>query len=76
MMKAIVVTKDNKEQLTMQYNLDDGYLDDAAGLTLVAGFAEEAVYHGLFTKTALHASFTVTGKELNNGYFEVKRGGI
>lgn len=72
-MKAVKVDETNKGNLELQFNMDDGYLDDAAGLYLVADFGEDAVYHGLLTAKGLERSFTETGKKLQNGFFEIAR---
>ena len=70
MMKAIRINKDNKQKLEEQYTMDEGTLELSSGLYLVAGFGDKQ-YEGLLTKAALEDRFWVTGRPLDNGYFEV-----
>lgn len=70
-MKAILVTKKNREMLTERYKLDDGFLEFSSGLYLVANFGG-TMYEGLFTRAAFQARFVETGKKLLNGFVEVE----
>jgi hypothetical protein len=70
-MKAIRITKENKAQLTNQYEMDEGFLDLSSGLYLVAGFGDHAI-EGLLTKAIFDTLYT-TGSKLRNGFFEVAK---
>lgn len=70
MMKAIRITKENKASLEAQYNMSEGDLDLSSGLYLVAGDGN-SMTEGLLTKAVLENRYLRTGKQLNNGYFEV-----
>lgn len=72
MPKAIKVTKDNKNRLVTQYNLDEDYLDDMLGMWLVADFGESEAIHGLLMDKGLNELFTTEAK-LDNDYIEIKR---
>lgn len=71
LMKAIKITSENKTKLEQQFHLDEGFLEFCSGLYVVAGFGDETLYEGIFTKSGYEARFTETGKKLNNGYVEV-----
>lgn len=68
-MKAIKITKENKTQLTDQYSLDEGFLDYASGLYLVAGFGD-STYEGLLTPASFTERYSVIRK-LDNGFYEI-----
>lgn len=70
MMKAIMITKENKHALEVQYEMDEGDLELCSGLYLVAGDGNRQT-EGLLTKAALDLNYFRTGRTLNNGYFEV-----
>lgn len=70
-LKAIVITKQNREKLAMQYERHDDPYEGYEGLILVADFGENAQPLGMLNQTAFDKSFERTGKDLQNGYFEV-----
>lgn len=71
MPKAVKITEDNKDNITAQYKMDPGSLDDMVGLFLVADFGAEAVTYGYLTQKGLDNSFRTPGINLQNGFFEV-----
>lgn len=71
-MKAIKITEDNYSSLAGLYEADEDLFKDAAGLFLVADFGEGKLYD-LVRLEDMNKSFTKTGRELQNGYFEVLR---
>jgi hypothetical protein len=73
MPKAVKVTKENKNHLVDQYNLDEDYLDDMLGMWLVADFGESEAIHGLLLDKGFNELFEVTDAKLANGYVEIKR---
>jgi len=73
MAKAVKVTKENKNHLVDQYNLDEDYLDDMIGMWLVADFGESEAIHGLLMDKGLNELFDITDAKLDNGYVEVRR---
>ncbi len=69
-MKAVKITKENKTRLTDQYQLDEGFLEYASGLYLVAGFGD-STYEGLLTPAAFDARY-VAVRVLDNGFYEIR----
>ncbi len=69
--KYIVVTADNRDALTAQYDEDEDFLDGCEGLYLVADFAVEDHFE-LLTRENFEESFT-SGVEIDNGYRECRR---
>jgi hypothetical protein len=70
-LKAIRINKNNKRDLEAQYSMAQDFLELSSGLYLIAGFGDTQ-YKAILTKTGLEANY-VTGKELQNGYFEITR---
>lgn len=71
--KAIKVTKENKEQLTSQFNLEEDEIDEYIGLYMVVGFGDHMI-EGYLTKDELTVEYVETGDKLENGFFEVRKG--
>lgn len=69
-MKAIMITSANKNALEVQYNMEPGYLQLSSGMFVVAGDGNRMI-EGVLTRTILNAEYRRTGRQLNNGYFEV-----
>lgn len=69
MMKAIRITKENRNAVTDQFGLDSGFLDYSSGLYLVARFGH-SMHEGLLTKKGFAERYTITG-ELANGFVEI-----
>lgn len=70
MMKAIRITKENRNAVTDQFGLDSGYLDYSSGLYLVAKFGH-TMHEGLLTKKSFAEKYDETGKTLDNGFVEI-----
>lgn len=70
MMKAIRISKENRNAVADQFGLDSGYLDYSSGLYLVAKFGH-TMHEGLLTKKLFNEKYTETGKTLANGYIEI-----
>lgn len=73
MAKAVLITKSNIKSLEDQYQMEEGDLDGCDGLYLTADFDATTVTYGVLDKDTLETNFTQTGKQLENGYFEVMR---
>lgn len=71
-MKAVRITKDNKQLLEDVYEMSEGTLDLSSGLYLIAGFGNRQ-HEGLLTNAELNAKFFITGKKLLNDFFEVNK---
>lgn len=69
MAKAILISNQNKNRLTMQYNMEPDELDQVVGLYLVAGFNSPKP-DGYLTKGQLLEHF-IPGRMLENDYLEV-----
>jgi hypothetical protein len=69
-LKAVKITKNNKQELEAQYSMSEDFLEYSSGLYLVAGFGDTQ-HLGILTRTGLHGLYDVTGNELANGFFEV-----
>lgn len=70
MMKAIRITKENKDRLEAQYNMEEGYLELSSGMFVVAGDGNRQL-EGILTPGDLAAYYYRTGRKLNNDFFEV-----
>lgn len=73
MPKAIGITEENKKSLESQYDLEINSLDGWEGLILVADFGAKRPIYGYLNKVAFDKTFVATGKQLDNGYYEVVR---
>ena len=71
MAKAVLITEANMRALEAQYDAEEGDLDGCAGYYLTSDFGATAVTYGVLDQETLDANFTKTGKDLQNGYFEV-----
>ena len=71
--KAIFIDENNKDGLITWYadNIFDGLIINSVGYYLVAGFGEMS--YQILDKATLDANYTITGKQLQNGYFEVSK---
>lgn len=71
--KAIKITADNYLGLTTQYMEEDPeFFKDAINLYLISDFGEGLQYD-IVKSEELGKTFVKTGKQLENGYFEVTR---
>lgn len=68
-MKAIRITKENKNKLEAQFQIDEGFLEYSSGLLLIADFGAET-YHSILTPGAFNERYKVV-KNLENGYVEI-----
>lgn len=71
-LKAVKITKNNKQELEAQFSLSEDYLEYSSGLYLVAGFGDTQ-HTAILTRTGLHSLYNVTGNELLNGFFEINK---
>lgn len=71
-LKAVKITKNNKQELEAQYQMPEDVLEYSSGLYLVAGFGDTQ-HQGILTRTGLHDQFDITGNELLNGFFEITK---
>lgn len=71
-MKAIKLESNNYSRLAAQYDADEDFFEDAVGLYLVSDFGEGQIYD-IVKLEDMNKLFDKTGKELDNGYFEVIR---
>lgn len=70
-LKAIRITKENKQNLESQYNMPEDFLEYSSGLYLLAEFGDTQ-YKALLTKGAINLNYDF-GKPLQNGFVEVTR---
>jgi hypothetical protein len=70
MMKAIRVTKENKNKLEAQFEMDEDYLELSSGLYLVAGDGNSQI-EGLLKPSQLTEHYFRTGRKLANEWFEL-----
>jgi hypothetical protein len=71
MMKAIRITKDNKQKLEQDYDMDPGDLDLSSGMWIVADFGESKA-HSVVTPARFAMQYDQKGP-INNGYISVDR---
>ena len=73
MAKAVLITKENKDKLAIQFNQDEGELDDAVDCYLVAEFGSKDDHFDVIDKATLDSVFVYTGHKLDNDFFQVLR---
>lgn len=74
-MKAILITTSNKEQLETRYGQIDLDWDEIVGLWLISDFGHNddgSEIAEFVTDVLFEMYFEKTGKELNNGFIEVR----
>lgn len=69
--KAIEITEANKLMLCDQFGMDEDYLDDSVGMSIVSGFGDESLYYGVIDRERLESDYEKTGKLLRNDWYEV-----
>lgn len=74
MHKAILVTENNMMELQHRFKaVDDAREPIVPGYILVAPFDSQDDFYDLLTYAELTRLYTLTGKKLENGFFEVER---
>jgi hypothetical protein len=71
MMKAIRITKDNKQKLEQDYDMDPGDLDLNSGMWLVTDFGESKA-NSVVTPARFAMQYDQKGP-IKNGYISVDR---
>lgn len=71
--KAVAITLKNIDALRARFEREDVTLPLAVGHFLVAPFDSRDEQYELLTKEVLLGNYTVVGKKLLNGFFEVRK---
>lgn len=70
--KAVLITTDNANTILSQYDMGGWEPEELEGMYLVAGFGTSSDWD-LLGKVALEKLYDRTGKDLENGFFEITR---
>lgn len=69
--KAVLVNSENSTELQGRFDMGGWEPEDLEGLYLVAAFGSTSDWN-LLSKAGLESTYTRTGKDLENGFFEVE----
>jgi hypothetical protein len=70
--KACLVTEENKYYISERFIIDEEHINDLVGFYIIADFGDDDIYSFL-SKIGLEKLYNRTGKELDNGFFEIEK---